>query len=1200
MKKISFATYFIITLTISSFCFASPNNEYINILSREIPYDYADNQPVFNPEQLIWLRKKEKLVLAVPLPDNPPMDITARSSSYEGATADVLGLISKIINTDIVIKVYPSRDAAILAVKKGEVDMIGSANGYELSKGLLLTNTYLEDQPGLYQNIGVKNKEIKKVSVVEGYLSMAEIIKILPGVKIDLHTTKNSAVASVVYGDADAVLIDMVSGNFIINKLYQDNIHLVRPLFVQTKGFAFGVRAGDDNLREVINNALRIVTIFHYDSILKRWSGGGLSIESKPPMLSEDEWQLINNKGELKIAVNKGAPPLSFIDVRGNLHGVSLDILHVLGAKLGIRVTPVPINSSIEQLELLSRGEVDAIVIAPTKSRKDALLFSRAFMLDPIVMVVKKNKKLSSTSEILELGRIAQMKGWLLENPDGDQFSIRNPVWVKNLSDAVECVFTERCDMALIPLRAAKYLINSEYSDSLIVAGELFDSIPIKASFAVNKDQTKLIGIIDKILVSIPPDELDLLATRWRVSAKHDEVSFYDFVIYYARYILIASMALMCAFFWIIYLRGQIKRRKKAEIVVNAQLNFIEELVDSTPHPIYATDLEGRITLCNNSYATFFNANKNDLIGLTIDDFEQRWPYMSVLGDVYRMTIQDAEPRAGDYKLQLGERVLSIYHWIEVSRGLSDEVDGIVGGWIDISERASLIERLDRASSDALAASRAKSTFLATMSHEIRTPMNAIIGLLELTLRKDELNIDDRDAIQVAYQASHDLLGLIGDILDLSKIESGKLELSPSPQNINILNQSVINIFSVIARQKGLTLTLHDQNDVVVMVDPIRYKQVLSNIVSNAIKFTRKGSVDLVVDSQPKGEWCQIIVRVIDTGIGICDEDLEYLFLPFSQATQPADIQKSGTGLGLMISRTLCQMMGGDLTISSELGVGTEVAVSLRLPLAETLNVREPDLRENASPSFGDAGYSILVIDDHPTNLLLVSQQLAFLGHKVLTATSGKSALQLLSNEAVDIVITDFNMPDIDGFEFTASLRQLEQGDEVQRTVVIGLTADARQDQVQRAMAVGMDDCLFKPVSLDVLNACLAIHHPGEVLLAPEDLAARFVRNLSSITVGNTELMYTLLNEFANASVQDMQNLAEASSEGNSQKFLSHLHRLKGGARILGADELVACCTEWEQSARLPLCMPAALRQVRKMYQQVKAGVDYWNKEHKM
>lgn len=274
--------------------------------------------------------------------------------------------------------------------------------------------------------------------------------------------------------------------------------------------------------------------------------------------------------------------------------------------------------------------------------------------------------------------------------------------------------------------------------------------------------------------------------------------------------------------------------------------------------------------------------------------------------------------------------------------------------------------------------------------------------------------------------------------------------------------------------------------------------------------------------------------------------------------------------------------------------------VRLRLPLAETLSASDRRGEHTATPLSEEAGYRILVIDDHPTNLLLVSQQLNFLGHEVLTASSGKEALQLLTKQHADIIITDFNMPDIDGLEFTARLRQQEQDDASERAVVIGLTADARQEQVRKAMAVGMDDCLFKPVSLDELKGCLAAHKLGKVTVTPKEMAARFVEKLSSLTGGNAELTGSLISEFIRASEEDMQHLAVACDEGNSQKYLAQLHRLKGGARILGADELVACCIAWEQSLRLPLCMPGAMRQVSDIYRQVKAGVDYWEKEYGM
>ncbi|MFB0725394.1 transporter substrate-binding domain-containing protein [Aeromonas salmonicida] len=665
-----FLSFFLLIL-IHPTCFAKYTDDYITVFSREPSYNYKAALPNFTSEQLTWLRKKEKLVLAVPLPDNPPMDITMRSERYEGATADVLGLLANILDIDIVAKKYSSRDAAILAVESGDADMISSANEYEVENGLSLTSIYIEDQPALYKNIGVENDRIRTIAVPSAYLPMSEVIRYMPGVKVDIYSSRYSAVAAAAYGKADAVLIDMVSGNFIINKLYQDSIHLVRPLFAQTKGFAFGIKSDHVMLRESINIALDLITTFHHKSILKRWSGGGLSIESKPAMLTEDEWKWINEKGIIKIAVNKGAPPLSFIDVRGNLHGIAIDVLQIIGAKLGVQVDAIPINSSIEQLEKLKRRDVDAVIIMPTKGRKKKLLFSSSFMLDPMVMIVSKNNIKPSYNEVLERGRVAQIRGLVLEDPYGKPLRIMNPVWENKWSDVLDCVATSRCDMALAPLRAAKYLINSEHAETLVIVGEIFESQPISAAFAFNRDQENLMKIINKVLSSIPPDELDVLSSRWRVSAKHNSVSFVEFLYLYIEYILVALVLFVLAFFWILYLRRQIKLRRKAETELSIHLNFIEELVDSTPHPIYARDINGCLILCNDSYAAFFGVKKNDLIGLTLDESELRWPYMSVLSEVYRKTIHDTLSRDGDHALQLSERILNIYHWLQVYRGLS-------------------------------------------------------------------------------------------------------------------------------------------------------------------------------------------------------------------------------------------------------------------------------------------------------------------------------------------------------------------------------------------------------------------------------------------------------------------------------------------------------------------------------------------------
>lgn len=525
-----------------------------------------------------------------------------------------------------------------------------------------------------------------------------------------------------------------------------------------------------------------------------------------------------------------------------------------------------------------------------------------------------------------------------------------------------------------------------------------------------------------------------------------------------------------------------------------------------------------------------------------------------------------------DRTLCIGDRQLTIYHWILPFRDSLGEVQGIIGGWIDISERRELIEELQAAKEQADNANRAKSTFLATMSHEIRTPMNAVIGMLELALKRADQGHLDRPAIEVAYSSAKDLLELIGDILDIARIESGRLTLSPERANLRQLVESVVRVFDGLARQKSLSLLLDldsgINNDV--LIDPLRFKQILSNLISNAIKFTEQGQVKITLQTLMENDTqqLQLMVAIQDSGVGISKQDQERLFEPFSQADNQLQLARTGAGLGLVICRSLCEMMGGTLKLSSEPGQGTRVDMSFNLTRLEPVAVSAA-LRE-ALPQTGEA-LNILVVDDHPANCLLLCQQLEFLGHRCAVAEHGAQGLELWLEDHFDLVVADCNMPIMNGYDLTRAIRNHERVHGQQHCAIWGFTANAQPEEKQRCREAGMDDCLFKPISLTALSERLNRIHPLEVSqdkipgLSADTHSETFnIGSVHALTGHRPEMIRRLLEQLLRSSQEDRHELNLLNPRDDRSALSQMAHKIKGAARIIRADRVIETCEAME------------------------------------
>ena len=486
-----------------------------------------------------------------------------------------------------------------------------------------------------------------------------------------------------------------------------------------------------------------------------------------------------------------------------------------------------------------------------------------------------------------------------------------------------------------------------------------------------------------------------------------------------------------------------------------------------------------------------------------------------------------------------------------------------------IARRQQLVNELNAAKQRADEANRAKTTFLATMSHEIRTPMNAVIGMLELAMKKADQGIIDRFAIEVASVSARELLDLIGDILDIARIESGHLSLNPKRSNIKSLVEAVTRMFDGLARQKQLSLVCESSPaaDVDVLIDPIRFKQIVSNLLSNAIKFTNKGEVRLTLTVQPAhdAQHVSVCLRVADTGVGISVQDQSRLFSPFVQASNNTQSARQGSGLGLVICRELCEMMGGQLHLDSVEGLGTQIDIVMVVPVLEheehAVDGHEPE------PGIGRS-LNILVVDDYPANRMLLAQQLSYLGHRVTDAENGVLGLKAWRLGYFDVVITDCSMPLMNGYQLAQAIRAEEAQLARAACQIFGFTANAQPGEVERCLEAGMDRCLFKPISLKDLSACLATGQVqslkginGDESGRDDEIDLTYLKQLSQ---GDESMIQGLLAELATRNRQDLAALIELFVKDDYAGMAALAHGIKGGGRLVRARKLIECCEQLE------------------------------------
>lgn len=509
-----------------------------------------------------------------------------------------------------------------------------------------------------------------------------------------------------------------------------------------------------------------------------------------------------------------------------------------------------------------------------------------------------------------------------------------------------------------------------------------------------------------------------------------------------------------------------VARDKTEELGLEQERRLLQRAVEASPTAVLITDIEGVILYANPILETISGYPREELLGQPSHMLESDLNAPGLDDEITQTTLR-GESWCGEI---CNRRKDGSLYWIEATISSIFDSAGNLANFVsvieDVTLRRQALDELQRAKDNAENMALAKTDFLSTMSHEIRTPLNALVGVANLLALQKHLP-EQEENIRLMRSSGQHLTALVNDILDFSKIEAGRLELESHPFSCRELCQSVIDNLQTAAVEKGISLDLFWYPECVdwILGDSVRLRQVLTNLIGNAVKFTHEGGVILRVRAlQRITEECGHEFSISDTGIGIARAKIDSIFERFSQAEASTTRRFGGTGLGLSISSRLVQAMGGTLAVESNEGKGSTFRFQIKSKIGSNLDEAPAETDTKA----GLAGYCILLVEDNPVNVLIAGQFLDLWGVRWIHAENGKIAVEVGLSQSIDLVLMDLQMPVMDGYEAT---RRLREGGF--KAPILALTASALNDRRQMALDLGMNDFVTKPFAPEDLESKL-------------------------------------------------------------------------------------------------------------------------------
>ncbi len=1036
-----------------------------------ISFVFLLSPPLFSEEY----PQEQSNVLTVVVPEhNMPFSFPLPDGTPTGLYVEFWELWSKSNNIPIRFVQVPLKETLQLTRQKNTLHS-GLFRNKEREQWADFSLPIHNVKTGIIYNRSIskysKLRELKNIKISSQRLSFQEsyIREHFPDFEKFTYKNFDEALDQLLANDVQAVIAELPSAFAQLAKKGLSGVFVISDEVIHSNNVLGTIAKGQPELLAKINAGIESIPINQIIALEKKWLPTLKPFfegSSTVPTLTGSERRWLSLHNSLSLGIDTNWAPFEFYDKQGELSGISADYMKNTQQQLQINFNPRLGLSWNEALEEFKRDEIDVMSsIIYTEEREKNINFTNPYFEISLVIVSNKSGFYAENLPSLNGKKLGIIKGYVyneLINRDHPNINIVN---VFSIEEGLKKLQSGEIDAFVDSIAAINYEINKSKINNIMITA--FTPYKLELSMAVRKGLEPLIPILNKTFAAMNEKQHSAIANNW-LSVRVQSGTQLSTIMLWTLPILSLLILIILIFFRMNQrLKLEIEgRRKNEKIRIAAQQDLAAQKMAMDEHSLVSvTDIKGIITYANDKFCAISGYSREELIGknhrIINSDNQSKdyWRNMFFAISKGNYWHDEVCNKSKDGQIfWVDTTIVPLYD-------NGNKLNGYISIRTDITHQKKTIARLAEAKKQAEVANESKTDFLANMSHEIRTPMNGVIGMTNLLL-DTSLNYEQQNFAKTVKNSANLLLTIINDILDFSKIEAGMLELEPLEFDLELLLHDLGSNIALQAHDKNLEL-ICPANLMAVqsfIADPGRIRQILNNLIGNAIKFTQQGEISVYCKVLEQAEQrTTLLFEVSDTGIGLTDEQQNKLFDRFSQADGSTTRKYGGTGLGLSISKQLVELMDGEIGVRSHEGKGSTFWFTINVVNANSQQTQKSfnNLRDK----------KILVVDDNLTNLTLLGQILTKWNVEHTLIDSGDNALKKLREAALKrapyhIAIIDKKMPSMDGFQLGIAINSDSQLSDIQ---LVMQTSQGQKEDADKLKTAGFNGYFSKPVEQSIL-----------------------------------------------------------------------------------------------------------------------------------